>query len=66
MPQTYKRKTSRAIKTPVDILQRAAEQVKDGTFIRKAAVNFKINKMTLMRCINKCKSQQNSVVGYTA
>ena len=42
MPQTYKRKTNRAIRKPVDILQRAAEQIKDGTSIRKAAVNFKI------------------------
>ena len=33
MPQTYKRKTKRAIWTPVDILQKAAEQVKDGTSI---------------------------------
>ena len=61
-----KKKTKRAIRTPVDILQRTAKQVKNGTSIRKAAVNFKIDKMTLMHYINKCKSQQNPVVGYTA
>ena len=36
MPQHYKRKTDRAIRIPADVLQRAADEVQQGTSIRKA------------------------------
>ena len=46
MPQHYKRKTNRATRIPADVLQRAADEVQQGTSIRKAAASFNIDKMT--------------------
>ena len=66
MPQTYKRKTNRAFRTSLDVLRRAAEEVENGSSLRKAAANFNIDKMTLSRYVNKCKSQPQPVTGYDA
>ena len=46
MPQHYKRKTDRATRIPADVLQRAADEVQQGTSIRKAAVSFNIDKVS--------------------
>ena len=66
MPQTYKRKTNRAFRTSLDVLRRAAEEVENGSSLRKEAANFNIDKMTLSRYVNKCKSQPQPVTGYDA
>ena len=66
MPQHYKRKTNRATRIPADVLQRAADEVQQGTSIRKAAASFNIDKMTLPRYITKCKTQPQPSVGYAA
>ena len=66
MPQHYKRKTDRATRIPADVLQRAADEVQQGTSILKAAVSFNIDKMTLSRYIAKCKTQPQPSVGYAA
>ena len=66
MPQTYKRKTNRAFRTSLDVLRRAAEEVENGSSLSKAAANFNIDKMTLSRYVNKCKSQAQPVTGYVA
>ena len=47
-------------------MRRAAEEVENGSFLRKAAANFNIDKMTLSRYVNKCKSQPQPVTGYDA
>ena len=65
MPQHYK-KTDRATRIPADVLQRAADEVQQGTSIRKAAVSFNIDKMTLSRYIAKCKTQSQPSVRYAA
>ena len=66
MPQHYKRKTNRATRIPADVLQRAADEVQQGTSIRKAAASFNIDNMTLSRYIAKCKNQPQPSVGYAA
>ena len=53
MPQHYKRKTYRATRIPADVLQRAADEVQQGTSISKVAASFNIDKMTLSRYIAK-------------
>ena len=37
-------------------MKRGAEEVENGSSLRKAAANFKIDKRTLSRYVNKCKS----------
>ena len=66
MSQTYKRKTNRAFRTSLDVLRRAAEEVENGSSLRKAAANFNIDKMTLSRYVNKCKLQPQPVTDYDA
>ena len=64
MPQHYERKTNRATRIPADVLQRAADEVQQGTSIRKAAASFNIDKMTLSCYIAKCKTQPQPSVEY--
>ena len=48
------------------MLRRAAEEVQKESSLRKAAANFSIDKMTLSRYVNKCKTQPQPVTGYDA
>ena len=66
MPQTYRRKTKRVFRTSLDVLRRAAEEIENGSSLRKAAANFNIDKMTLSRYVNKFKSQPQPVAGCDA
>ena len=65
MPTKYVRKTSRSVRSTPDILERAAKLVhEEGISYRKAAANFGVDKMTLIRYIKKKKADPASVVGY--
>ena len=66
MPLTYKRKTNRAFRTSLDVSKRAAEEVKNGSSLRKAGANFNIDKMSLSRFVNKCELQPQPATGYDA
>ena len=66
MPQVYKRKTERATKTPLDVMQRAANEVESGKALRAIANDFNIDKMTLNRFIAKRRTNPTAVTGYAA
>ena len=66
MRQHCKRKTDRATRIPADVLQRAADEVQQGTSICKGAASFNIDKITLPRYIEKCKTQPQPSVEYAA
>lgn len=61
MPQVYKRKSNRG--SPLDVLERAAEKVRNGASVRSAAEEFHVNRMTLMRFIKK-KDDNQEHFGY--
>ena len=48
MPRNYKKKTVRG-KTPIDVFEKAYEEIKNGMSTREAAKTFAIDKMTLHR-----------------
>ena len=64
--QKKKKKTDRATSISADVLQRTADEVQQGTSIRKAAASFNIDKMTLSRYIAKCKTQPQPSMEYAA
>ena len=64
MPQVYKRDTERATKTPLDVMQRAANKVESGKALRAIANYFNIDKMTLNRFIAKRRTNPTAVTGY--
>ncbi|XP_077967560.1 uncharacterized protein LOC144421901 [Styela clava] len=66
MPQFYRRKTNRAIRTPPDVMSRAADDVVRGRSLRSVAEAFGIDKMTLSRFIAKRKNNPNAITGYAA
>ncbi|CAH1955137.1 unnamed protein product [Acanthoscelides obtectus] len=59
--RTYKRKTDRA-NISKDLIKQAASEVINGTSIRKAAKNNKIDRTTLSRYVNKLKATPDSDV----
>ena len=61
MAQVYKRKTERATKTPLDVLQRAANEVESGKALRAIANDFNIDKMTLNRFTAKRRTNPTEV-----
>ena len=65
MPQVYKRETERATKTPLDVMQRAAN---DGKWkgLTCYSQRFHIDKMTLNRFIAKRRTNPTAVTGYAA
>ena len=65
MPTKYVRKTDRSVRSPADVLERAAKQVSnEGLSYQKAADNFEVDKMTLLRSMKKNQADPNSAVGY--
>ncbi|XP_065669000.1 uncharacterized protein LOC136088660 [Hydra vulgaris] len=65
MPNVYKRKTTKAIGAPPDVMERTAEKVRKCSSLRSAAEQFGINKMTLSlyirkRQANKCSCYDNA------
>jgi len=65
MPTKYVRKTNRSVRSPADVLERAAKQVSDeGLSYRKAAGNFGVDKMTLLRFMKKKQADSDCAVGY--
>ena len=67
MPFKHKRKTNPCFRSFLDMLKRAAKCVtKEGSSYRKAAANFNVDKMTLIRYIKKKEADPNCVVGYQA
>lgn len=67
MPQFYKRKTARASRTSIEGLHTAAEKVKSGSALRQAASEHGLDKMTLLRFINKSKNDgPDAIMGYSA
>ena len=66
MPQVYKRKPEMATKTPLDVMQRAANEVESGKALRAIANDFNIDKMTLTRFIAKRQTNPTAVTGYAA
>ena len=67
MPQFYKRKTERCERTQKEKLMMAAKECDNGQSIRKAALMFGLDKMTLYRYLKKVESHgQECIVGYDA
>lgn len=63
--RNYVRKTNRG-QTPRDVMERAAATVAGGQSVRSAASDFKIDRMTLKRYIDKQNSQpQPEATSYT-
>ena len=67
MPFKYERKTNRCFRSPPDVLKRAARCVtEEGMSYRKAAANFNVDKMTLMRYMKKKEANPTCTTGYQA
>jgi len=67
MPPKYVRKTDRSVRSPADVLERAAKQVSDeGLSYQKAADNFEVDKMTLLRYMKKKQADPDCAVGYAS
>ena len=67
MPFKYERKTNRCFRSPPDVLKRAAKCVTEkGMSYRKAAANFNVDKMTLMRYMKKKEANSTCTIGYQA
>uniref|UniRef100_A0A3B4XFV9 Zgc:113274 n=1 Tax=Seriola lalandi dorsalis TaxID=1841481 RepID=A0A3B4XFV9_SERLL len=64
MPRTYKRKTNWG-STPLEALERAANDVKAGRSIRSVATERKIDRCTLRRYIKKREVKEVKVAGYS-
>uniref|UniRef100_A0A3B4T3S7 Zgc:113274 n=1 Tax=Seriola dumerili TaxID=41447 RepID=A0A3B4T3S7_SERDU len=64
MPRTYKRKTNWG-STPLEALERAANDVKAGRSIRSVATERKIDTCTLRRYIKKREVKEVKVAGYS-
>ena len=47
-------------------MKKGAEEVKSGSSLRKGPANFNIDKMTLSRYVNNCKSQPQPIISYDA
>ena len=55
----HKRKTNRCFRSSVDVLKRAAKFVtEEGSSYRKAASDFNVDKITLIRYIKKRRQTQ--------
>lgn len=63
MPRTYKRKTSWG-STPLEEMERAANDVKGGKSIRSVAKERNIDRSTLRRYIKKREAKEVKTVGY--
>lgn len=57
--RTYKKKTDRA-NISKEVIEQAAHEVLNGTSIRKAAKDNKIDRTTLSRYVNKFKANPES------
>ena len=67
MPFKHKRKINRCFRSSLDVLKRAAKCVtEEGSSYRKAAANFNVDKMTLIRHIKRKEPDPNCVLGYQA
>ena len=54
MPFKHKRKTNRYFRSLLDVLKRVAKcMTEEGSSYQKAAANFNVDKMTLIRYIKK-------------
>ena len=60
-----RRKTTRG-STPLDVLQRAAAEVKNGRTERSVAAEFQVDRMTLKRYMTKRAKNPDAVTGYQA
>jgi len=66
MPTKYVRKTNRYVQSQADVLERAEKHVSDeGLSYQKAADNFGVDKMTLLRYM-KTQADPDCAVGYTS
>jgi len=66
MPTKYVRKTNRSVRSPADVLESAAKQVSDvGLSYQKAADNFDVDKVTLLRYMKK-QADPDCAVGYAS
>ena len=65
MPFKYERKTNQCFRPPPDVLERAAKCVfEEGMSYQKAAANFNVDKMTLMRSMRKKKADLTCIIDY--